>query len=327
MDEKEVHKITLIKKKGKVIGPSPVYDYIYWSPELENLCLYDWIQHYRRKKFKKPKTENSSAAKSDEILDENYNLSFETVTEIDESPGAKTQNVFHFTSDHPLHDSHASHLISNYQKRVPNFIGANLPRCDQGDREYYCCTMLTLFKPWRRGHDLKNSAKASWDEIFSEYEFETQQLQSMKHFNICYECLDARDDYRAQLKKGVDKSLIGSWEVFQDEDGHEIENFHSDTHNDIVYDDVPVDARTHGKNFLLRMKNMNMIKIILTENGWVNVKTPSESQVCNIFKPDRVLSSHEWEADVKKMKQKIIDKQNENNAHASENNTEPPVLW
>ena len=28
-DEKEVQKITLIKKKGKIVGLSPVYDYIY----------------------------------------------------------------------------------------------------------------------------------------------------------------------------------------------------------------------------------------------------------------------------------------------------------
>ena len=44
----------------------------------------------------------------------------------------------------------------------------------------------------------------------------------MKNFNICYECLDARDDYCAQLKKSIDKSLLGSWEALQDEDGHEM---------------------------------------------------------------------------------------------------------
>ena len=96
------------------------------------------------------------------------------------------------------------------KKRVPNFIGANLPRCDQGDREYYCCTMLTLFKPWRRGFDLKNSVQATWDDIFNNHKFGTQQVQLMRIFNICYECLDAYDDYCAQLKKGINKSLLGS---------------------------------------------------------------------------------------------------------------------
>ena len=72
---------------------------------------------------------------------------------------------------------------------------------------------------------MKNSAQASWDEIFSDHDFRTQQRQLMKNFNIRYECLDARDDYRAQLKKGIDKSLLGSWEAFQDEHEHEIESF------------------------------------------------------------------------------------------------------
>ncbi|KDR71672.1 hypothetical protein GALMADRAFT_74628, partial [Galerina marginata CBS 339.88] len=49
----EIQKIALIKKKGKIYGLSPVYDYIYRSPSLENLCLYDWVQCYERKKSKK----------------------------------------------------------------------------------------------------------------------------------------------------------------------------------------------------------------------------------------------------------------------------------
>ena len=225
----------------------------------------------------------------------------------------KAQSTFRFAEKHPLHDSHASHLIFDYEKRVPNFIGANLPRCDQGDREYYCCTMLTLFKPWRRGHNLKESVQTSWDDTFSEHEFRKQEVQLMKNFNICYECLDAHDDYHAQLKNSVDKSLIGSWEVFENEDGCGMESFQGTTQNENIYDDIPVDPKAHGKNFLLRLKNMEMMIMILTENGWINAKTSSASQISNTFKPNRVLSSHEWEADVKKMKQKILDKRNENN--------------
>ena len=65
--------------------------------------------------------------------------------------------------------------------------------------------MLTLFKHWRRGFDLKNSAQATWDDIFNNHKFGTQQLQLMKIFNIHYECLDAHDDYCAQLKKDINK--------------------------------------------------------------------------------------------------------------------------
>src|SRR6202522_1211661 len=183
--------------------------------------------------------------------------------------------------------------------------------------------MLTLFKPWRRGFDLKFSPQAIWDDIFNNHKFGTQQIQLMKNFNIRYECLDACDDYRAQLKKGMNKSLLGSWEALQDEDRHEIESFHTNTYSNIVYDDIPVDSTMHGKNFVLRIKNMNMMKMILTDNGWINPKTSLLSSVYNVFKPDRILSSHEWEADVKKLRQKCIDKRNENDKFVSENNLDP----
>ena len=68
--------------------------------------------------------------------------------------------------------------------------------------------MLTLFKPWRSGKDLK-SQNYSWDETFNLYD---QQKQYMKNFNIRYECNDARDDYSAQLKKGNSEGgLFPQW--------------------------------------------------------------------------------------------------------------------
>jgi hypothetical protein len=147
---------------------------------------------------------------------------------------------------------------------------------------------------------------------FNMHEFTNQEVQLMKNFNIRYECLDARDDYRAQLKNGMDKSLIGSWEVSEGEGEHEMETFQKTIENDMIYDDVPVDLKAHGKNHLLRLKNMNMMKMILTNNGWINANISSESQICDSFKPDRVLFSREWEVNVKKLKQKIVDKRNEN---------------
>ena len=71
---------------------------------------------------------------------------------------------------------------------------------------------------------------------------------------------------------------------------------------------MPLDSKTHGKNFLLQIKSMNMIKMILTDNGWTNPKKSLLSSVYDFFIPDHILNSHEWEADVKKLKQKCIDK-------------------
>jgi hypothetical protein len=91
-------------------------------------------------------------------------------------------------------------LLCDSEEYVPNFIGGAVPRSDRGDREYYCSTMLAFFRPWRTGKDLKYETQ-SWDEAFNKYQFTLQQQKIMKYFNVRYECLDARDDYAAQMKK------------------------------------------------------------------------------------------------------------------------------
>ena len=78
---------------------------------------------------------------------ETSDLSFESLTDDspdNDMPRSSSRNIFKFNQSHPLYDSHASHFIVDYKRRIPNFIGATLPCCDQGDRNYYCSTMLTL---------------------------------------------------------------------------------------------------------------------------------------------------------------------------------------
>ncbi|PBK85071.1 hypothetical protein ARMGADRAFT_866106, partial [Armillaria gallica] len=83
---------------------------------------------------------------------------------------------------------------------IPNFVGGTLPRRDGDDREYYCCTMLTLFKPWRSGGDLKESVQ-NWHEALESHVFSKRQLELMDNFNLRYECLDEHDDFHAQMRK------------------------------------------------------------------------------------------------------------------------------
>ena len=81
------------------------------------------------------------------------------------------------------------------------YIGETLPCCDQGDWEFYCSTMLTVFSPWRSRLDLK-SEKNSWDKAFTLYQFSPHQLVLIKNMNLWYECLDAQDDFHAQMHNG-----------------------------------------------------------------------------------------------------------------------------
>ncbi len=63
-------------------------------------------------------------------------------------------------------------------------------------------TMLTLFKPWHTGQDLRPSQDVLWDDVFNGHSFNEWQLEVMKFFNIRYECNNARDDFSADCKKG-----------------------------------------------------------------------------------------------------------------------------
>ena len=125
-------------------------------------------------------------------------------------------NVYRFLSDHPLHDTHGLQLHKADPKKIPNFIGATLPRKDQGDRNYYCLTMLALFKPWRKASHLKCNASISWHEAFEQHSFSVEHTTLIDNFHIKYECLNSRDNYRAQLAKEGPGMFASSWD---NEDG------------------------------------------------------------------------------------------------------------
>ena len=66
----------------------------------------------------------------------------------------------------------------------------------------------------------------------------------MNNFNIRYECLDARDDFRAQLKKGASTDLFGSWETMN----AEVDNSESDMNGpSIKFDDLPLEPLNLGQ--------------------------------------------------------------------------------
>ncbi|KAF8574138.1 hypothetical protein K439DRAFT_1373291 [Ramaria rubella] len=75
-----------------------------------------------------------------------------------------------FLDGHPQRDPHRIKFSPDNKGLVPNFVGGTLPRSDKGDREYYCATMLTLFKPWCTGFDLKKESK-TWTEAFTSHTF------------------------------------------------------------------------------------------------------------------------------------------------------------
>ncbi|KAF8897114.1 hypothetical protein CPB84DRAFT_1650027, partial [Gymnopilus junonius] len=172
---------------------------------------------------------------------------------------------------------------------VPNFLGATLPRCDQGDREYYCCAMLTLFKPWRTGKELKQCE--TWDQTFASQFFSERQLQLMNNFNIKYECLDACDDFCAQMKKGVDSDIVGSWLQYDNESEDPIDNSKNEMYPEL--DEPPESPLQCGERQKRRLKEAAEINAILSRIGWIN-PCNNVSDIISSFKPDRILSGSQW---------------------------------
>jgi len=193
-------------EQGQYVGFSPVHDYMYRPKVFEDKTLYEWVQMATRIKasnykksnkvesddeldlFNYKSSDNIETTKpnaqkykptveeeeeeedelnihsDDEFIEENY------VDDEDESQEedyeTSDSNKHFFLKEHPLYKTHRVQFDERKINIVPNFVGGSLPRCDRGDREYYCATMLTLFKPWRSGKDLKNQ-NYSWDETFN----------------------------------------------------------------------------------------------------------------------------------------------------------------
>lgn len=320
-------KVQLIKKQGRIIGLSPVFDYIYRGSALEDVTLYDWVTQYHRAKFvKDPEVDDLSNTdfinnyqladnKSDRSVHNSTNSEDESV-EIDPEEHHKfKKNQFEFQPQHPLYRSHCLQKIKANNKIIPNFIGPPLPRCDQGDRELFCSTMLCFFKPWRTGLDLKLENK-SWDESYDAYSFTTRQQQIIKNFNIKHECLDARDDYRAQLKAGAVPPIFGSWDTNEEDSDNTI---NEDTANnalidqELSYHDVPDNLDRPGTKALEKNKTIKEIRDVLFNVGWDQENTSNNITATVPFMPSKLLSGAEWRNQVIKKRQELLDKRNEFN--------------
>ena len=333
-------KVAIIKKKGRIVGLSPVHDYIHRPREADDVCLYDWVRCYKREKF--PKGQKASVPQDDtldisadefdsSITSEVANPPLDLLSDVESDAGTrepavrygKSSRLLSFKAEHPLSDSHGIRYVKGNIHRVPNFVGANLPRCDQGDREYYCSTMLTLFKPWRSGIDLKG-ADQTWDTSFQAFEFTSQQRRYMLNFNVRYECLDARDSYRAQMKSS--DSIVGSWD---DENKNEVDDeLHGASPPDVEPDDTPFDPLTSGPIHKRRTQDMNNVKHMMSTMGWTDPLNPDRVSPGPIsFKPDVFKPGNAWEQEIETMKQTILNEKIANRLNAGkENNQEQSFI-
>ena len=186
--------------------------------------LYDWFRSCEKIRIKNKANRGSKSDLEILYLDDSDNGEDKSL-DLDVSEQKKYRRKGPLSSkDEPIEDTeywmflqghlqrhtYETKLIPNFHAKVLNFIGGHLPRRDGGNQDYYCATMLTLFKPWRRGRDLK-LPEESWSATFKSCTFTLHQGQVMNNINIQFECLDAKDDYQAQMKAEGTKTEMGQW--------------------------------------------------------------------------------------------------------------------
>ena len=276
IEKQPSEKVTILKRNGRIVGLSPVHDYVFRPAELEKLSLYDWISRYQ---CEKRASRKSNVVHMEDELDigidsDNGSVNLQEQQESKCCRKSKS-NLLSFLKDHPLAETHGARKLKKI--RIPNFVGQTLPRCDQGDREYYCSVMLTIFKPWRTGLDLKNGEN-SWDETFLSYNFLPRHNDLMRNMNIRYECLDSRDDFHAQMKKGV-TSIPGHWpelghELFQDLDQMAVDEvINGQSESSHFFENISI-SPVMGKRNKACMELMTDIRRMLSALHWT-VQEPS----------------------------------------------------
>ncbi|KAH7905862.1 hypothetical protein BJ138DRAFT_1017128, partial [Hygrophoropsis aurantiaca] len=280
--------LVLQRVASSVVGTSPVFDYMYRPSAFEYLSLYDWIRLSDKKRIPAKKK----------------------VTDVDIScpkSTAKYSDYHMFFGDHPLSGTHHVRVLHDGESIVPNFVGGSLPRHDKGDFGYYCCTMLTLFSPWRSGRDLKGE-DTTWSECFKSYNFTDRQREIMKYFNVRYECLDARDDYSAQMRDGVN-NLAGVMPEWVEEGLHNEEDCNQTDTLFPVYDaDNILDEQVIGKRTTKWNYDKAVVEQTLQTSGWLDTSlTPVEVDETEPFLPDNHIKVSEWKARVKNRRDEVLE--------------------
>ena len=214
-----------------------------------------------------------------------------------------------FLPGHPQSRTHQAHLKKEDPFIVPNFLPNTLPRVDRGDREYYCCTMLTLFKPWRSGKDLKAKME-TWDKSFMAHDFGKRQMEIMKFFNVRYECLDAHNDYSANRDKEDQDKIKYQWATSDTLSAHYAEaysgaDFNMDKTHD-TYDEELFDIP--GKKCKSRREAMALAARTMHISGWLDPSPDGLPDVGSLIPmvPEFDQSGKLWRAAVLAKKQEIL---------------------
>ncbi|KAL1725088.1 hypothetical protein EV714DRAFT_196384, partial [Schizophyllum commune] len=312
-------RLVLKREQDQTVGTSVVDDYVHRPARYENYCLFEWMQCAKKskrtpkqlKEFLEPEASDAdSESDSDSVRTSTVDVlekleQYPRVVPLKDGSQSSPLKVNRTPAYEPFLNTHPQyatfHVYCDPSKReyiVPNFAGGAIPRNDQGDREYYCATMLTLFAPWRRGRDLKSEGY-NWDSTFRAHTFEPRHLQLMDNFNLRYECADARDDFRAELKKKK-RRTVDADDASDDDDFQYAGDYGEDLDIDVPDEDTgPAWNRTY--------QTVESARTYANASGWADSLPGRHIQsVPQSIKPRRIMRGSEWAAYVRKLKDNLF---------------------
>ena len=165
-------------------------DYQYRSDMLNNICLYDFVRAFYKKKINAADTKYLSQIST-------------TDQEKDNRKGRPPNERFPFQKEHP---QAATHLMMKYSEaRVPILYGPQIPRRDRDDtRERYSRALLTLFVPWRTVSDLCD-LNDEWEHALEsrQHRISTSSWNIIENIQQLHDCKKDRDEHLLQVIAGA----------------------------------------------------------------------------------------------------------------------------
>ncbi|KAJ3557014.1 hypothetical protein NM688_g1702 [Phlebia brevispora] len=226
-------KVMVVRKGSRLMSYSKVDDYSHRPRELSNMNLYDffkWTEIVKAtsairnkmtdrlalawKRFRDGEVEERTVCGGEDPLEEDnedwivndggqyFDVAQDDDDDEENQSGghADTREYFDFSPGHLKFGSHVVCVLPAKQWRVVNFVGPPLPRRNGTDNEAYCKTMLTFFRPWCSGLDLKSSDE-TWMNAYDSTVLDECHRGVIRNMNLLYECLDSRDDYASRRRQ------------------------------------------------------------------------------------------------------------------------------
>ncbi|KAF5336919.1 hypothetical protein D9611_002865 [Ephemerocybe angulata] len=262
--------VAIARSGTEVIARSSVDDYKLRPSELDSVCLYDWIQCSDRRRMSSSKR--------------------------------RTKGYLSYADSHPQKDSFGiTYDLRRMDTVIPSIVGPFLPRKDSEDVDYYGCTMLTLFAPWRSGMDLKSSDE-TWATAFENYTFLERHSAVIRNMNIRYECYDTRDDYHAQMK-----SRAAALQREMEDDEGELPEF--DEYAEEGDDSGMLDGELAGEWSQRKHGQMVEVEGVLHSAGWATDISvhPADPSDAGSFQPEMILPASQWRSVVASERKKFLD--------------------